>query len=129
MKTGSNRREKMSTTRKKVIIDANINKHSLNQFTVHRCVYHRNGISGIGFYALHIEWPEDGYTHLREAVVTVDGHDVDNFRDKKPHDPATRVLMLDNVGGVDIDDTMRGDWFHEALINWIIEDHHKRDKL
>ena len=110
----------MSTT-KKSTVEKGTNLRNFTKFTVINHAYHRNGISGIGFHALHIKWPEEGYVADREAVVTINGFDVENRITKKPHDPDTRVLMLDEMGGVDIEQTMRGDHFHEALIDWLIK--------
>jgi hypothetical protein len=81
-------------------------------------VGHRNGICGIGFYAVDFTFHEDGKT--REAIATVSFQDVENFRKNKPHDPSTRVLMLCDAGGVDIEQTMRGDHFHDELCKFLI---------
>lgn len=91
-----------------------------------KSVYHRNGISGIGFYTLHIKWSEEGYEQPREAVATVNAFDVEAKREGKRHDPDTRVLMLDDAGGVDIEQTMRGDWFHDDLVAYLIREEDRR---
>lgn len=86
----------------------------LEKFKVHGDpVYHRNGIGGIGFYAVVFSYEEDGIQ--RSAVATVDANDVDAAEEGKLHDPGTRILMVCPAGGIDIEETMRGDHFHEAL--------------
>lgn len=88
--------------------------------TVHQAVYHRNGITGIGFYAITFAYVEDGIT--REAIATVSDDDVQKVRRNQPHDPSTRVLMFqDNGSGLlDISRTMRGDHFHPNLCRYLI---------
>lgn len=103
------------------IVDENVNQRSFTEFEVKQCVWHRNGISGKGFFALHILWPENG--QIREAFATVDGEDIEAFYNSKHVDPATRVLMVRDNGSLDLDETMRGDFFHEALVKWIHENH------
>lgn len=83
-----------------------------------KCVYHRNGISGIGFYAVEFKYVEDG--RERHAIGTVDSQDIEKTQNNTPpYNPDTRLLMLDEVGGVDIEETMRGDYFHADLVKWI----------
>ena len=81
-------------------------------------VYHRNGISGKGFWALSIRWTED-HMPLQYAIATVDGEDVHDWVEGKSHDPATRILTIGAMGGIDIDNTMRGDHFHDDLCAYI----------
>jgi hypothetical protein len=88
------------------------------------CVYHRNGITGIGFYAVEFKYQEDGKE--RHGVATIDSYDVDKIKHKEPHNPGTRILMLDEAGGVDLEQTMRGDNFHDDLCKWIIADRSKK---
>lgn len=83
---------------------------------VNKAVYHRNGITGIGFWAIHFNYSEDG--RREEAIATVDDDDVG----KKKVNPGTRILMLDENGYVDLERTMRGDHFHNALCDWIIKE-------
>lgn len=94
----------------------------MQNLKVHEKVYHRNGISGIGFYAVEFSYEEDGEEH--HAIATVDAYDVENLRDggKKLNNPGTRVLMLDESGYVDIKRTMRGDHFHKQLCDYIIKE-------
>lgn len=83
--------------------------------------YHRNGISGVGFYATSITWVEDG--KVNNAVATVSASDVEDWKAKRPHDPQTRVLMIRHTptgGSVDLADTMRGDWFHDEMCKQLV---------
>ena len=83
--------------------------------------YHRNGIGGIGFYAMSITWVEDG--EIRYAVATVSADDVENWRNKNRHDPQTRVLVISHTptgACVNINDTLRGDWFHDELCKYLV---------
>jgi hypothetical protein len=90
----------------------------MTKINVHQSVYHRNGVSGVGFYAIRFDYTEDG--RKRQAIATVSAGDVESIRTKQPHDPQTRVLMLDPLDKTDITETMRGDHFHEALVKWIL---------
>lgn len=86
---------------------------------VTECYYHRNGISGVGFYALSFNWTE----HLndqRYAIATVSSDDFERYMKKKNCNPETRVLCFGHTGGVDLNNTMRGDYFHEALCEWLV---------
>lgn len=89
---------------------------------VQRCDYHRNGITGISFYAVWFTYTEDGIKE--SAVATVDADQVEKERcgGAQNYNPGTRVLMLDEVGGVDLQRTMRGDHFHKELCEWIIKE-------
>jgi len=92
----------------------------MNKFVVHNVVGHRNGITGKGFYAVSFSYQEDDGS-TRSAIATVDYQDLQCIRDKTPYDPGTRVLMCrkDN-SGIDIEETMRGDWFHDTLCRYLI---------
>lgn len=81
--------------------------------------YHRNGISGVGFYAIEFKYLENGKE--RHAIGTVSSDDIKAIRDGTPYDPETRILMLGEDGGVDIEETMRGDHFHNQLCKFIME--------
>jgi hypothetical protein len=95
-----------------------IMRGKVEDLEVTSCVWHRNGISGIGFYAMEFKWKEEGYSGKQRAIATVDYYDVEKHG-KEPYDPGTRVLMMRNDGSIDTSDTMRGDYFHEALVLWI----------
>lgn len=93
--------------------------------TIHRVEWHRNGISGVGFYAILFSNKEDGVTG--EYLATVSGDDLEKSRARaegKPGIPAycpeTRVIALCPAGGVDIERTMRGDYFHGDLVQYLI---------
>ena len=100
-------------------------KMSLKNLQVSQSVYHRNGISGIGFYALAFSYEEEEENgKIYTAIATVSERDLENFRGDHSHDPDTRVLMLTQVGsisGIDLTATMRGDYFHVDLCRWLIE--------
>lgn len=89
------------------------------QLKILNCVYHRNGIGGIGFYAVEFTYVEDDKE--RHAIGTVDTFDVDALRKGEPHDPGTRIIMLNAANEPIIEETMRGDYFHEELVKHIIE--------
>lgn len=94
------------------------NTRTLDEFRVISSVYHRNGITGVGFHALNIIWQEPEMGEL-EAVVTVNHDDVKAYKAGRRVNPDTRALMIRD-GGVNIELTMRGDWFHEPLVKWLI---------
>jgi hypothetical protein len=90
------------------------------KLTVHKVVAHRNGICGVGFYAVSFSYVENG--KYRNAIATVSYDDLEAKFAKEPHDPQTRVLMFreDNTG-LDIEETMRGDHFHNDLCKYLIK--------
>lgn len=102
------------------------NLRQIKKLVVHNVVGHRNGISGKGFYTLSFSYEEDDGS-TRSAIATVDYEDLQCIRDKKRYDPGTRVLMYrkDN-SGIDIEETMRGDWFHADLCRLLINDEDSR---
>lgn len=100
----------------------------VDDLRVHKQVYHRNGVCGIGFYTLLISWRENGYRDRRHAIATVSTDDIQSTRDGQPFDPSTRVLMIGDFGGVDIEQTMRGDHFSDELCRWVIADEDKTHK-
>lgn len=87
------------------------------KFKVFDTQYHRNGVSGVGFYAIHFSYVEDSVT--RNAIATVSSNDFDKYLNKEPYDPETRVLMFGPLGGIDISETMRGDYFNDQLMDHI----------
>jgi len=88
--------------------------------TVHNHRFHRNGVCGVGFYAVNFSYTEGGV--LRSAYATVSCQDLEAVRTKKLHDPETRVLMINpNTGSIDISETMRGDHFHDDLCKYLIK--------
>lgn len=88
---------------------------------VAKCIYHRNGISGIGFYALEFSYVEEG--RARIGIATVDADDVEIIKKNEPFaNPGTRVIMLNKANEPIIEETMRGDYFHAALVDWIMKE-------
>jgi hypothetical protein len=83
-------------------------------------VHHRNGMSGVGFYAVNFFWKETPRGAQFESIATVSTDDLESFRNGVDHDPDTRVLMIRD-GGVDIEQTLRGDNFHKALCEYLIK--------
>lgn len=92
--------------------------------TVTECRYHRNGISGIGFYAIRFSWMDEGRED--HAIATVSSEDTAKYDKKVSHNPETRVLVFGHDGGLDLNRTMRGDYFHEDLCEWLHRNPTKR---
>ena len=93
-------------------------KSFIKDFKVIKGVYHRNGISGLGFWAIDFTWIEDG--EQRHAIGTVASDDVEKgLPEGLSYNPATRIIMLNKANEPCIEETMRGDNFHEPLVEWI----------
>jgi len=81
------------------------------KLTINNCIYHRNGISGIAFYAVEFYYEEKD--EKGNGIATIDADDLVR---KEPYNPGTRILMLDPwTGGIVVEQTMRGDNFHKPL--------------
>ena len=96
--------------------------HAISDITVKDACYHRNGVGGIGFFAVEFSFKGDDDS-TRFAVATVCSQDVATVgRGMQVRNPATRVLMFGERAGVlDITETMRGDCFHEALCAYLLK--------
>ena len=90
----------------------------IQDLRVQNCIYHRNGISGIGFWAVEFSYSEDEKTH--NGIATVDDDDVQRFKKQERCNPGTRIIMLRNHTPR-IEETMRGDKFHTQLCEIIVE--------
>ena len=76
--------------------------------------YHRNGITGLGFYAVSGSVVIDDVKE--KFVATVSGPELEAFRrGQRVVNPDTRVLILTADGSVNPWYTVRGDHFHEPL--------------
>ena len=94
---------------------------AISDIAVKDACYHRNGVGGIGFFAVEFSFKGDDET-TRFAVATVCSQDVATAgRGLQVRNPATRVLMFRGPGALDITETMRGDCFHEALCAYLLK--------
>ncbi len=98
----------------------------IKDLKVIECSYHRNGIRGIGFWAIEFTWIEPGYSKQRHAVATIDSYDVEKFESGERHNPGTRIIMLNAANEPCVDETMRGDHFHEDLCKYILAERKKK---
>jgi hypothetical protein len=97
----------------------------IKNFKMHDLTYHRNGITGKGFYACSFSADVDG--RFEQGIATVDADDIDVSVGEKFINPGTRVLMVGNGGGIDVTRTMRGDHFHPWLRE-AIEEHNTKER-
>jgi hypothetical protein len=93
------------------------------QLVAHHIEYHRNGIAGLGFYAVSFTYEEMG--EKITAIATVDANDVEAYAKQEPHDPGTRVFRFGRTGGINLAEHMRGDHFHDALCEAIVKHNHQ----
>lgn len=100
----------------------------MEHLDVTECEYHRNGVCGIGFYTLIFSYTESGTKSY--ALATVSGDDFQEYLSKGRKDRdvnhQTRILLFGRTGGVDIHNTMRGDWYHDDLCEWLKRNPTKR---
>jgi hypothetical protein len=91
------------------------------QMSVIDCAYHRNGITGVGFYAIEFTYIDEEQ-YEQHALATVDADQIEAVRNGKRdfYNPGTRIILLDESGCPDIKMTMRGDHFHGELVTFLL---------
>lgn len=85
--------------------------------SVEQCAYHRNGVGGIGFWAIIFHSPND-LNEDRRFLATVAAHDVEDHTAGRPVDPHVTVIcldLLDEYGVTFGPNSWRGDAFFAPL--------------
>lgn len=84
---------------------------------VNAAQYHRNGISGIGFYAVRFTFIDDE-AKTRSAIATIFNNDSDDAK-VTGH---CAVLVENSQGHIDISDKYRGDHFEAELRKFLVSE-------
>lgn len=94
---------------------------AMNVTKVHQCVYHRNGVSGEGFWAVIFD-AEEHRAHedlgSRRFIATVFDDDVEAWKERRlvnPHCAVFDIGMLAEVGVTFGHNSWRGDHFFAPL--------------